>query len=177
MVRRPNSGLTVRFPCNASIRRLAALFVAGAFVLGLPSLVAWGQPPREQSVKTTQTPWNESLPASPEIPTEPAGDAPALAEADPPEESHRKEGIVTAAVFLLGGVAAIGASLIGMVVLWGFRVRRTIRQPLPKTAKPDELWYLRAKAGLPPESGKRTAPPTGASDSSSVSPGPSPHDA
>lgn len=140
-------------------------------------VVVWSGPSAAQPPSSTERPApQQSSAETNNAPAQPADDK----ATDPPSETptdpidvRRKEGMATVAVLLLAGIAAIGVATIGIIVIWGFRVRRTIREPLPKTAKPDELWYLRSKAGLPREERPRTGGAAGASDS----PPPSPADA
>lgn len=150
--------------------RLTAALLLSTLIVAFPGGVV-AQPPAAAERPADQ---ESSLPSS----NEPnanhvATDAPADDPRDP-AVLHRKEGMATVAVLLLAGIAAIGVATIGMIVIWGFRVRRTIREPLPKTAKPDELWYLRSKAGLPRDERPRTEGSAGASDSTPPSPADAP---
>lgn len=54
-------------------------------------------------------------------------------------------------VVMLGGIVICGVGLIALVLLWGSRTRRIARQPLPKVAPVDELWYLKGKKPEGPE--------------------------
>jgi hypothetical protein len=47
-------------------------------------------------------------------------------------------------VVMLGGILICGVALVALALLWGHRIRRIARQPLPKVAPRDELWYLKA---------------------------------
>ena len=60
------------------------------------------------------------------------------------EEKAKNVGVV-----LLAGVAILGVFLMAMVLVWGNRVRRMTRRPLPTQCRGDELWYLRPKKQLP----------------------------
>lgn len=64
-------------------------------------------------------------------------------------ERQRRERVVTGGMLLLAGIAAAGAALVGLVVLWGVRVRRVLRRPLPEQSARDNLWYLRPKKETP----------------------------
>jgi len=44
-----------------------------------------------------------------------------------------------------GGILIAGVGLISLVMIWGNRMRRIARQPLPTVAPRDELWYLKNK--------------------------------
>jgi hypothetical protein len=150
-------------------RLTAALWLATVLVASPGGVAA--QPP----AKADRPADHESSPPSNNEST--ADNAATDAPADDPRDPavlHRKEGMATVAVLLLAGIAAIGVATIGMIVIWGFRVRRTIREPLQKTAKPDELWYLRAKAGLPRDKTPRTEGDAGASDSTPPAPADAP---
>lgn len=68
------------------------------------------------------------------------------------DEQQRREGTFTAGVLLLIGVTAVGLLLIAAAILWGAKVRRLVRRPQARSAKQDELWYLR-KSPPPPDSG------------------------
>jgi hypothetical protein len=62
----------------------------------------------------------------------------------PLEEAARQRAL-TSAILMLGGVLFIGAMMIVLILLWGFRVRRIARKPLPRSTPIDPLWYLRAR--------------------------------
>ena len=53
--------------------------------------------------------------------------------------------LVTIAIYLLVAVTVAIVSLLILVMLWGARVRRQARQPLPSTSPNDPLWYLKGK--------------------------------
>ena len=62
-----------------------------------------------------------------------------------------------AGVLMIGGILIAGVGLLALVMIWGNRMRRIARQPLPPVAPRDELWFLRNKkpgpqatAGEPP---------------------------
>lgn len=50
---------------------------------------------------------------------------------------------VAVALVMLVGIMFVGLALIALTILWGFRVRRIARAPLPKRKPVDPLWYLR----------------------------------
>jgi len=60
------------------------------------------------------------------------------------EEAARRRAYSTGIV-MLGGILICGVSLVALALLWGNRMRRIARQPLPKVAPRDDLWYLKAK--------------------------------
>ena len=83
------------------------------------------------------------------------GQSPAADKAN--RQSKRR--VATVAVYLLAGIAFAGVALLGLVIVWGNRIRRIARTPLPRQSRTDELWYLRPKkeietkqASKPPES-------------------------
>jgi hypothetical protein len=154
-----------------SVTRRTAAIAMWTVIVVLPGLTV-AQPPSSTERPTPQQSSAEIKDAPAQPTDDGATDTPAEAPVDP-VDVRRKEGMATIAVLLLAGIAAIGVATIGIIVIWGFSVRRTIREPLPKTAKPDELWYLRSKSGLPREERPRTGGEAGASDS----PPPSPADA
>lgn len=75
------------------------------------------------------------------VPEHPVGDEAAVAEA---RERKRK---AYAGLLALLGIALTGVGLAAMVLLWGARLRRVNRQPLPAADLKDELWFLRAGKG------------------------------
>lgn len=58
------------------------------------------------------------------------------------EEARRRA--YSMGVVMLGGILICGVSLVALALLWGHRMRRIARQPLPKVAPRDDLWYLKA---------------------------------
>lgn len=68
-------------------------------------------------------------------------DAPVPAE----EEGAARRRAYSMGIVMLGAILICGVSLVALVLLWGHRVRRIARQPLPKVAQRDDLWYLKAK--------------------------------
>lgn len=59
----------------------------------------------------------------------------------PSREQRRR--VAQAAGHLVLLLALTGALALVLLVLWGFRVRRQIRRPLPHVSATDDLWYLR----------------------------------
>ena len=72
-----------------------------------------------------------------------------------PGEAERQRALTTA-ILMLGGVLFIGAMTIVLILLWGFRVRRIARRPLPRTTPVDPLWYLRGRQDRPLGARSRT---------------------
>jgi hypothetical protein len=52
---------------------------------------------------------------------------------------------VTVAMYLLVALTMGTVSLMLVLMLWGSRVRREARKPLPATKPKDPLWYLKPK--------------------------------
>lgn len=74
-----------------------------------------------------------------------------------PEDSEARHRAKQLGVVMLGGIVIIGVALVAFVLIWGNRVRRTARAPLPRVADRNELWYLKPgrkedAEGTPPES-------------------------
>lgn len=76
-------------------------------------------------------------------------DANGASDSESGQERQRRERVVTGGMLLVAGIAAAGAALLGLVVLWGVRVRRILRQPLPEQSARDEFWYLKSKKETP----------------------------
>ena len=68
--------------------------------------------------------------------------------AEIPDRTQRQR-VVTVAIYLLGGIVVGGLALIGLVLLWGVRMRRIARPSLPEQTEVDELWYLKPKKRKP----------------------------
>jgi hypothetical protein len=58
---------------------------------------------------------------------------------------------LTLTVYLLMAVTVGSVSLMLVLMLWGSRVRREARKPLPAIKRNDPLWYLKAKRKVPGE--------------------------
>ncbi|MFN0054859.1 MAG: hypothetical protein ACKV0T_22025 [Planctomycetales bacterium] len=59
---------------------------------------------------------------------------------------------------MLGGILIIGVGLISAALLWGHRVRRIARQPLPKVAPHDPFWHLKGPKGPAAETSSEAPP-------------------
>lgn len=86
-----------------------------------------------------------------------AQDAPTTTAASSRSNRHndaRRERAFTVGLLLLAVVLLAGVGLLAGVLIWGARLRRVSRAPLPTVRKQDELWFLRARkkdvAGRPP---------------------------
>ncbi len=79
--------------------------------------------------------------AKADVPPEPT---PAQQEFREPDAGE-PERLVTIAIYLLIAVTVAIVSLLILVILWGARVRRQARKPLPSTTPNDPLWYLKGK--------------------------------
>lgn len=60
-----------------------------------------------------------------------------------PAPDERQRRVVTAGMLLLVGIAFVGLLLVGLTIIWGSRVRRLARRPLPEQSPVDDLWYLK----------------------------------
>lgn len=58
---------------------------------------------------------------------------------------EKRQGLATAGIVLLAGIACSGLLLLAVVLILGRRARRIARAPVPSCAPPDELWYLRTR--------------------------------
>ncbi len=68
-----------------------------------------------------------------------------------PEDADSPERLVTIAIYLLVIVIVLSVSLLIVMMLWGVRVRREVRKPLPALRPSDPLWYLKTKKHPPAE--------------------------
>ena len=117
---------------SPQIRKIATVWILCAVASGVPAVAA---------ART-------STPPQPEHgPTDNLSRAEAEAIAPHPQKEHQE--VITAAMLVIAGVACMGLMLIGLTILWGVRVRRLARQPLPEQSPIDELWYLKPKKSLP----------------------------
>lgn len=80
-----------------------------------------------------------------------AEEAPPAAEFRAPEASDEPLRTVTIAIYLLVALTMGTVSLMLVLMLWGSRVRREARKPLPATKPNDPLWYLKTKKKAPGE--------------------------
>ncbi|MBT4865201.1 MAG: hypothetical protein HON53_08795 [Planctomycetaceae bacterium] len=60
-----------------------------------------------------------------------------------PVDEAEKERAVTAGMLMLVLVVGVFAGLLVVVVMWGRRVRRTVRRPTNRIVPGDELWFLK----------------------------------
>lgn len=74
------------------------------------------------------------------------------------DERQRKREIAGSAMYLVVGIAMIGALLIAMVLLWGVHVRRQTRRAVRTTSPHDPLWYLKTQPKPPTQ--EPDGPPT-----------------
>lgn len=81
------------------------------------------------------------------------GPPPTAAEFREPDGSDDSVRTLTIAIYLLIALTVGVVSLMLVLMLWGARVRREARKPLPATKPNDPLWYLKSKnrpTGEPP---------------------------
>ncbi len=69
----------------------------------------------------------------------------------PKELKHQKQ-LISASWIMLIGVAILGGILLLIVFLFGNRIRRIARKPLPNAPLRDPMWYLKNKANDTSES-------------------------
>jgi hypothetical protein len=70
---------------------------------------------------------------------------PANPRQQPADRDAARQRAYSLGVVMIGGILILGVGLVALVLLWGNRMRRIARQPLPKVAPRDELWYLKSK--------------------------------
>jgi len=63
-----------------------------------------------------------------------------------PEQQERRKQMISASWIMLVGVAILGGILLLIVFLFGNRIRRIARKPLPDAPLRDPMWYLKNKA-------------------------------
>jgi hypothetical protein len=87
------------------------------------------------------------------LPGAPIADSapPAAAELDEPDSSEERQRMVTIGIYLLIALTVGTVSFLILLMLWGARVRRQARKPLPGTTPNDRLWYLKSKKHLKTE--------------------------
>jgi hypothetical protein len=61
---------------------------------------------------------------------------------DPRQDEARRQA-KDLGIVLLGGILIIGTALVAFVMIWGHRIRRTAREPLPPVSRLNELWFLK----------------------------------
>ncbi len=69
-----------------------------------------------------------------------------------PEQQERRKQLISASWIMLIGVAILGGILLLIVFLFGNRIRRIARKPLPNAPLRDPMWYLKNKANDTSES-------------------------
>lgn len=93
-------------------------------------------------------------------PTTVPADTPAtqgLREVDPANLEEKRQLTFTVGVMVLLGITITGLGLLLVVILWGHRVRRKSRAPLPEASRGDDLFYL--KTGNKPQPDTTVIPP------------------
>ena len=63
-----------------------------------------------------------------------------------PEQQERRKQMISASWIMLIGVVILGGILLLIVFLFGNRIRRIARKPLPNAPLRDPMWYLKNKA-------------------------------
>lgn len=105
-------------------------------------------------------------------------DSPAFGDPGESSDSEIPQVVIVAIYLLMLLIVAVGGALI-LLLLWGSRMRRQARQPLPETTPNDPLWYLKASksASGQSETGndsqektEKSDPDDSSQDSSSPSP-------
>jgi hypothetical protein len=79
-----------------------------------------------------------------------------IADDAPDPEKQRR---AMAGLAAIAGIAIVGIGLLAITILWGARLRRLNRKPLPKAALKDEFWFLKPPKGSV-ESAPTPAPPS-----------------
>lgn len=69
----------------------------------------------------------------------------------------KRQRTFTVGVLILLGITITGLGLLVVVILWGHRVRRRSRDPLPEASRGDDLFYL--KTGNKPQQDTTVIPP------------------
>lgn len=78
--------------------------------------------------------------------------------AEPLEKAEQRRQAL-AGLLALAGIAIAGIGLATVTILWGARLRRETRKPMPPTAPRDDLWFLRPPKSLPEDSPPPTESP------------------
>ena len=68
-----------------------------------------------------------------------------LAQAVPPPDDPQRTLTAWVLAILLVGVAVVGLLMLAMVIIWGGKLRRENRQPLPDTPEPDPYAPMRSE--------------------------------
>jgi hypothetical protein len=143
--------------------RLALLLLTLAAPLPAPRTIAAAEPPpasRPGGARPNDASANGAQsngaqpPASPLHGAAAEAGTPAAAEPRPlPRETtdrdEERRRAYTMGMVMIGGILICGVGLIAAALLWGSRARRIARQPLPRIAPRDELWYLKNKPDPP----------------------------
>ena len=67
-----------------------------------------------------------------------------------PDEKERRAK-ATAGVAALAGITILGVVFAAVIIIWGARLRRLVREPLPATGRQDPFWFLRPDKSSPTE--------------------------
>lgn len=78
------------------------------------------------------------MPAANSVPAPPTEEP-----ADNSIEDGRARRRAMAGLAAVAGIAIVGISLMALIIIWGRRLRRLNRQPLPASPLKDELWFLK----------------------------------
>ncbi len=91
-----------------------------------------------------------NLPAQELSPPSPPSATPNAAPSDKAKQAaeelskdERKQKAVTLGLMILFCIALTGLGLLAVVIIWGHRVRRISRKPLPAAPRGDDLFYLK----------------------------------
>lgn len=87
------------------------------------------------------------------------------ADAAPPPKEQREKAMI--GLMVLVGIATAGLGLLALVILWGHRIRRISRLPLPQAERGDELFYLKQSQNHPPGHHEATTTSRAAADDDS----------
>ncbi len=113
-----------------------ALILVGLFLGSLGAIDrAWAEAPVAEQASSTTGPAAVVNAADPAVPQDPA------ALLDPAEQAKRRRAY--AGLMALVGIALAGVLLALGTVVWGRRLRRLNRKPLPSAELKQDLWFLR----------------------------------
>ena len=153
---------------------------AGILLVWMASLLPAGkihadEPPPSHSTTTATSSDRTSPPQTSSTGTSGKGAQTGTAAAATPAEDadleRQRQRQIAIGLFLLVGIAL--AWMLGFALLWGWRTRRILRQPLPEAPRGDELWYLKKPMpGTPPSA--ENAPGGKPTESQSDKPPPNP---